>query len=271
MSVWMIVGVALAILAFSVVPGVFLFWPSRSDPVCRSDLGVALMTGALVAFAVLGFQLLVEARVSRVEQDRQKLEERQTLELQLALTTEPLPRIALRERDLSYFYLYKKDFREGIFNGANLTGANLTQAVLNDARFIGPNLERAHLDGASMNSANLAGATLKGANLTDAQLQDAQLDGAELQATDLTNANLTNAFLTGVTTRGSDRRTQMTFTNLTRADLTGADLSNVYFEGPTLTGAKYNVDTVWPRPFANRWKCAPRKVCTIKDKGPILQ
>jgi uncharacterized protein YjbI with pentapeptide repeats len=266
----MIVSVALAILAVTVVPGVYLFWPSRTDPVCRSDLGVALMTGALVAFAVLGFQLLVEARVSRVEADRQLQEQRQTLELQLALTPGGLRRISLRGRDLSYFYLYKKQFPEGIFDGANLTGANLTDAVLNSAHFNGSRLERAHLEGAQMAGAELKGATLRGANLTGAQLPDAELDGAKLQGTDLTDANLSGAYLNGVTTRGSSRRTQMTQTDLTNADLSGADLTNVYFEGPTLTGAKFDSDTVWPAPFETRWTCNVGKTCTIKDKGPIL-
>jgi uncharacterized protein YjbI with pentapeptide repeats len=270
MSGWVIVGVAAAIVVFSVVPGIWLYWPKRTDPVCRSDLGIALMAGAFVAFAVLGLQLMVESRLQRVEDLRQEAEERQNLELQLVLTTEPLPRISLRDRDLSYFYLYKKVFPQGIFNGANLTGANLTEAVLTRAHFNGSILERAHLDGAAMAGAKLLGATLRGANLTNAQMPGAELDGAKLQATDLTNANLRSAYLPGVTTRGSSVRTNMTQTDLTNADLTGADLSNVYFEGPTLTGAKFNSDTVWPAPWEDRWKCDVGKTCTITEKGPIL-
>jgi uncharacterized protein YjbI with pentapeptide repeats len=270
MDWWIIVGVGVAILALAVVPGIWLYFPKRSDPLCRSDLGIALMAGAFVAFAVLGLQVMVDQRVTRVEEDRARQEERQSLELQLALSTEALPRISLRGRDLSYFYLYRKEFAEGVFDDANLEGVNLTEAVLDGAKLNRAMLERAHLDGTSLVEAELKDAKLRGANLTNAQLKDAELDRATLTGADFSGADMTGAFLTGAVTAGSGRRTQMTSTNLTRADLTNADLSRVYFELPTLNGARFNANTVWPEGFKDRWKCEPGKVCTIKQKGPIL-
>jgi uncharacterized protein YjbI with pentapeptide repeats len=270
MNGWIIVGAGAAILLLAVVPGIWLYYPNRRDPLSRSDLGIALMAGAFVAFAVLGLQLMVEERLTRVEQDRALQEERQNLELQLALSTEPLPRISLRGRDLSYFYLYRKEFAEGVFDDANLEGVNLTEAVLDGAKLNRAMLERAHLDGTSLVEAQLKDAKLRGANLTNAQLKDAELDRATLTGADFSGADLTGAFLTGATTAGSGRRTQMTSTNLTRADLTGADLSRVYFELPTMTGARFNSQTKWPKGFEKRWTCEPGKVCTITQPGPVL-
>ena len=60
-----ILVVAAILLISTVIPGIRLFWPQRRDPVSRTDLGVALMTGALIAFAVLVLQILVEFRARK--------------------------------------------------------------------------------------------------------------------------------------------------------------------------------------------------------------
>jgi uncharacterized protein YjbI with pentapeptide repeats len=261
-DLWMIIAVGLAILTAATVPGVYFFWPSRTDPVCRSDLGVALMTGALVAFAILALQVMVDVRLRGIEETRQEQTERQNLELQLAMQTEPLPGIALRDRDLSNFYLYRKVLPGAILDESDLTetqltGANLDGAFLNDTTLVDT-----QLDGANLTKAELKDAVLAGANLTGAVMPEAQLDRATLDGTKFGGANLRGAFLNDVVTTG--RPTEMLGTDLTGADLRGADLSRAYFEGTTLTGARYNSKTKWPLGYEQ--DCTPGKTCRVTGR-----
>jgi hypothetical protein len=62
LRVEVIVVIAVILIIGTIIPGVRLYWPRRRDPVSRSGLGVALMGGALTAFAVLVLQLMIQYR-----------------------------------------------------------------------------------------------------------------------------------------------------------------------------------------------------------------
>src|SRR5215217_7160450 len=91
--------------------GGVLWWPPEEPPDRCSDLGTALMGGAVVAFAAL----YLEQRFSRAAENRD-------LRLQIGLE-DSLAGIDLSCRNLSGFHLAGKDLR-----GANLKGANLREA-----------------------------------------------------------------------------------------------------------------------------------------------
>src|SRR6185312_14124002 len=135
LTTWMLVAVGAGFLATAVVPGIWLWWPARGDASSRSDLGVALMTGTLVAFSVLVVQVLYESRASRVEAVQrdaqvtrdhrlQQQAERQSLALAVGMQHD-LRELDLRGRNLSGFFLVRKQLQE-----AQLSGARLDESVL---------------------------------------------------------------------------------------------------------------------------------------------
>lgn len=229
----MLVAVGAGILATAVLPGVWLWWPARRDASSRSDLGVALMTGTLVAFSVLVVQVLYESRASRLEalqhgaqvtRDHrlQQQAERQSLELAVGLQHD-LREIDLRGRNLSGFFLVRKQLQE-----AQLTGARLDRAVL-------------------------TGSNLTGAAMVGSRLREAVLDDARLAEAVLSRADLQGAYLRGAALREAD---------LSAADLRGADLTGATLRDAALGGVKYDAATKWPR--RTRIKpCLPGKVCVV--------
>jgi uncharacterized protein YjbI with pentapeptide repeats len=250
MTFWMIVAVTVGILVLSVGPGLYFWWPTRSEPACRSDLGVALMTGALIAFAVLGIQVVVDKRLRDVEEDRRVAQERQALKLQLALQPK-LIGIPLAGEKLQGVYLYDKDLTKADLRRADLTGAVLTKsdltdaklqdAILVDADLNDTTLTDAKLHRANMENAILANAPMVGAKVNQARLRKAELGGANLRWADLTGAKLQNA-------------------SLSLADLRGADLTGAVFDGNTeIEGAKYDRYTTWPA--GHKQKPCRKAVC----------
>src|SRR5207237_4585820 len=118
--VWAIGVIAAILLVGTVVPGVHLWWPTHQDPIRRSDLGLALMTGALIAFAVLIVQVLVDVRTRQDDRHRQAAAAKQSAEaekqsLQISLETNDLSGITLKQAKPADFYLRKN----------NLDAANL--------------------------------------------------------------------------------------------------------------------------------------------------
>ena len=237
----MLLAVGAGILATAVVPGVWLWWPSRRNASSRSELGVALMTGTLVAFSVLAVQVLYESRVSRLEElqraaqttrDRrfQQQSERQSLELAVGMQHD-LRELDLRGRNLSGFFLVRKQLQ-----GAQLSGARLNEAVL-------------------------TGSNLTGAAFVDARLRAAVLDDARLVEAVLSRADLQGAYLRGTTLRGAD---------LSAADLRGADLTGATLRDAALGGARYDATTTWPA--RTRVKSCPRgKLCVVGAAGLAVQ
>ncbi len=229
----MLVAVGAGILVTAVVPGVWLWWPAHGNASSRSDLGLALMTGTLVAFSVLVVQVLYESRASRLEdlqrtaqntRDRvfQRQVELQNLELAIGMQHD-LRGIDLRGRDLSGFFLARK----------RLNGAQLSRAKL----------DRAFLTGSNLSEANLVAAHLRGAVLDDTRLVGAILTGADLRGAYLRGARLREADLSG-------------------ADLRGADLTDATLPG-ALGGARYDETTTWPAKSAIP-PCAETRPCTIR-------
>src|SRR3954451_20393646 len=131
-----------------VVAGLYFWWPTRYDPASRGSIGVALMTGAILAFAIFLLQILMNA----TEQGRIRDREREGLRLQLAIE-DNLGGIDLRDKDLAGFYLA----------GKQLTEAKLQKADLSDANLSAADLQRAHLDDANLRNVDLSAANLAGA------------------------------------------------------------------------------------------------------------
>ena len=237
MTLWLIVALVFTILLLSVLPGMYFWWPSRKEAASRSDLGVALMTGALIALGVLGLQVVLDVRLSEVEEERRVAQEEQALKLQLALQGR-LVGIPLEQKKLDGIYLYEKDLTNANLRRADLTGAvltrsDLTRAKLQDAILVGADLNgttlvEARLHRANLENAILSDAPMKGARLPYARLRNAVLSGAKLRYADLTGARLQKA-------------------SLSEADLRGAVLTRAQFDGETeLEKAKYDRYTIWP-------------------------
>jgi uncharacterized protein YjbI with pentapeptide repeats len=264
LPVWGIALVAAVLLVGTIVPGIRLWWPTRSDPIRRSDLGLALMTGALIAFAVLFIQVLVDLRARQDDQRRQAASDRQSL--QISVGSPDLAGIDLSEAKLKRFYLGGKNLAD-----ADLAGAHLDEAVLKGAKLMRADLTKAIMPSADLTHATLTGATLDEADLTNARLYGAHLEGASLSDAQLDNAVLTDAYLSSDLAGASLRyatldHAQFVEANLTDADLSGAWVADANFEravlyGTNLTGtektlrtvklggAKYDRRTVWPKGF----------------------
>jgi uncharacterized protein YjbI with pentapeptide repeats len=114
-----------------------LIWPGPESN-RNSDLGIALISGAVVALAVLYLQV----RLSNAAEKR-------NLQLQLGLQ-DKFPGIDLSHHDLSGFHIPGKDLRQANLTGtnlrgANLSGANLQHAILNKADLRGAKLDETPL------------------------------------------------------------------------------------------------------------------------------
>jgi uncharacterized protein YjbI with pentapeptide repeats len=251
MSFWIIVAFAVAVLLCSVVPGVYLWWPSRQKASSRTDLGVALMAGAVIAFAVLGVQVLVDDRVRSFAAEREEEAEHRNLELQLALSND-LTGIRLDGQEFDGLHLYGKPLKS-----ASLVGTTLTRSVLSDADLTEAALDGADLSGtvaigaklgkALMNDARLPNAILRGADLTGAELERANLIGVDLVGAILKDARLVDADLRGA---------YLSSANLTNANLSGADLSTAEVD-PTTNFADvwFDPHTAWPKGMRPRPRC----------------
>jgi uncharacterized protein YjbI with pentapeptide repeats len=267
------------LLIATVIPGVRLYWPQHRDPVRRSDLGIALMTGALIAFAVLAVQIMIQIRSQRDANEREAQAERAALLLQLGRSAN-LASLDLHEEDLSNAYLKEKDL-----SGANLEHASMTSASLQDSKLIGANLSGATLDNARLHRADLRYADLGGASLVRAELNGVNLNAAALTpSVDLSQADLSNAsagadlrgaVLTDTTLIG----TRLAQANLQGADFTGADLQFADLRGADLrganllhadnleyakdlSGAKFDGGTRWPPTFVWPVTEDSRPTCT---------
>jgi uncharacterized protein YjbI with pentapeptide repeats len=253
MNLWLIAGLAFAILLPSVAPGLYFWWPSRKEPACRSDLGVALMTGALIALGVLALQVVLDSRLQKVEDDRQVAQEEQSLKLQLALQSR-LIGVPLEDKNLDGIYLYEKDLRNANLRGSDLRGAVLTRSDLTNAK-----LQRAILVGADLNGTTLVDAKLHGANMENAILSDAPMTGARLPHAQLRNAVLTKANLRWAVLSGA----HLQKASLSEADLRGVDFTGAQFDrGTELDRAKYDRFTIWPAGHKQR-ACPAHKVCQV--------
>ena len=245
------------------------------------------MTGALIAFAVLAVQLLIQIRSQRDANAREDQADRAALVLMLERSSN-LSDLSLQGKDLSTTYLKEKDL-----TGANLSRSSMASASLQGSKLVGAILSGVSFDKAQLQRADLRYATLDGASLVEANLSGANLDAATLTpGVDLTKADLSNAsaradlrraVLTGANLVGA----QLDGANLQGADLTSAEMQFADLRGADLRGANllkaedlelatdlsnvtYDPDTRWPTTFywpplgTTRPRCR-EPVCTLAD------
>lgn len=292
LAIEVIAVVGVLLLIGTIIPGVRLYWPRHHDPVSRSDLGVALMGGALIAFAVLVLQVLIQFRSETDARERQEQAEHAALLLVLGQSPN-LSGLDLSERDLSEAYLNGKVLRGAVLAKANMSEAQAQDAVLAAADLSGADLLGARLDRADLRYANLADAKLAGAHLRGVTLDSASLVRADLSGADLSHAwiraDLRDADLTGAKLIGSRlapaNLAGATFSgaNLELADLRGADLKGADLGraqnlqlAKDLSFAKYDETTKWPSDFT--WgpedqapTCGPRVTCTLSKARELVQ
>lgn len=266
MPYWLIALIGSIALAGTVVPGIRLYWPSRSDPVRRSDLGLALMTGALIAFSVLLLQLLFDIRLAQSDQESSAREDQANFQLFVTRERE-LAGVDLSQKNMRAFFLQGKDLagsdmsssdlRDAVLRHSSLVGANMTDADLRDADLRYANLDEANLEGADLEGAKLAFASLEGTRLRGANLKRtdlgvatlrADLRGAILQGANLYNADLAPANLKGANLRGADLK----YATLRGAILLGADFRAAILEGVNFSHATYDWRTRWPKSLDQR-------------------
>jgi uncharacterized protein YjbI with pentapeptide repeats len=173
-------------------------WRAWKEPEGREELGIRLLTGAVVAVAILGLQVFFDQRLSSIEDRRrademarnQRLDEqaaRQSLRLTIGIQPN-LQYIDLSGRDLASFYLGGKNLRGAHLVKTNLRKAILARANLTNAILEGAHLEGAHLDNARLKNAGLQWAHLQGAVLSQAKIGDADFSYADLRGADLETA-----------------------------------------------------------------------------------
>jgi uncharacterized protein YjbI with pentapeptide repeats len=229
MDAWILISSGAAFVVL-VIGGVVLWWPSRDDPGAKSSIGAALLTGAVVSFAIFMLQVVTDARLDEIEERRSRERALQDLRLQVAISP-----------SLEGF-----NFRQG-GDAIDLSGFYFAGKRLVDARFIGITLDRANFNGADLRGAFLDGASLRGANLASANLENAKLPQAIL-----TRADLTSACLRGADLRGA---------NLRRADLTGANLGDALYDTATFWPRQWRRPCPRPECFVPETP-QPEGVCT---------
>lgn len=261
--------VTMPLASLLVVAGFLLWFPTRRDLSSRSELGAALLGGALVALAILYLQ-----------SEQEKASDRESFRLEVALQPD-LKHSDLREQDLSGLLLRSKDLSGARLRGADARGADFTGSYL-----IGADMRHMQADGTrfeyavlssgrqaassttddveagagatqplltTLRHADLPGAELAFAKLVGTDLRNADLSGADLRRTDLRDgrvqaatrrlegavlveARLSKADLRGVNLSGADLR---------RADLRGVRLGRATLDGARLEGAWVNATAPW--------------------------
>jgi hypothetical protein len=179
------------LVLLGLVAGGLLFWfPGGNTPgTMDTDLGTALLGGAVVAGAVLFLQRRLDAEWRELDDARAKEDEKRRLrdEAQmLCALVWNLRGVDFSDRDLSGMFLRNKvlieaDLKRAVLRRAVLTGANLTGAELGGAELVGAQAENANIRGATLVGANLGGAVLEGADLRGCDLFGADLAGARLK------------------------------------------------------------------------------------------
>jgi len=161
------------------------------------------------------------------------------------LRTASLDLAHMLETNLSDSDLFEADLRQAKLNSAKLNRANLKFAVLREADLMGAHLINANLYSAQLRKANLRNADLSSADLSQTSLSHARLINANLSNSRLDNADLFNADLSGANLSGANLRGAM----LKEANLTHAYLSAANLNLADLSGAIYNIRTIWPDDF----------------------
>jgi uncharacterized protein YjbI with pentapeptide repeats len=243
------------IILLTVAPGLYLWWPKKDDDVARSDLGIALMTGALIAVAVLGIQTSIDGKARKRDERRQIADARQNFELTLSLKSD-LSGIRLDGEDLRGIHFYGKIMRRASLNRAIMNGVVLSHAVLDSA-----SLQHTHLPEAIMDDALLRQAHLEHADLTGAILSYAKMRGAKLADAHLESATLTHAYVWYADLRNA----HLEGASFSDAKLHGTDMTGATWDSATgFEGALYDRFTKWPFGVKQR-KCRRDEQCVAAN------
>lgn len=131
--------------------------------------------------------------------------------------------------------------RGAYLQGSNLRYADAWRAFLVKADLRNANLEKAILVRADLRMAELIEANLQYCMLGFADLRNADFYRAKLMNAGLEHVNLKGAKLNEANLNGAD----LNHANLEETDLRKADLRDANLEGAILTGAMYDVETMW--------------------------
>ena len=224
----------------------------------HNQVGLALVSGLVLALAALVVNLAVEEALVSSSRDRREAETKLAINRQ--------DQWIFRSEDLEGFDLSGMsfarasgetpfDFSYATMEGAVLTNADLSGAVLRDTRLTGAtlcgsNLAGADLSRAIMNDARLEGANLSKARLIEAQLQNAVLDRADLSDADLRGADLRGARFAGfggdaaVVSSDSDRTSGAVSAQSVGCESAGAGLTGAVIDGANLSGANLKGATI---------------------------
>jgi len=258
LSPWVAFAGALAVCAI----GLALWLPDVGSEQARGEMGVALVGGAIVGFAVLWIERLLDSQARKrdealraeAERQRRALEvqaERQQLQLWLAAVD--TKGADLSGIDLTKCYLRDRNMSKAKFQFATLVHADLTGAILAEA-----DLSHANLRSATLRAADMSRAKVSGADFTAAVLCRAKLIGARsgtlsehaiFKGADLTDAHLNNAILREADLRetvlagASLCETQLFAADLRRAQVTlDAKLRGAVLVSATLSAATIDAD-----------------------------
>ncbi|GGM81214.1 hypothetical protein GCM10010106_29790 [Thermopolyspora flexuosa] len=207
--------------------GAFLWAFDHRSDASRSNLGAALVGGAVIGFIVFT-QQDIAARQAAEEQDRQAA-------LDVIRTQTDLTGADLASRDLAGLSLRNRRLEDANLDRASLLGTDLSRSSLSRATFTDAKATGARLAGADLTCANLQGADLRDADLSGVTLRitayprrrvirvgDAAPAGSDL-------CRVVDGDVWGtVRLRGADLRgARLDGADLRRADFCGADLRGV--------------------------------------------
>lgn len=199
------------------------------DGTAPNDLGLALVSGAILSATFLAIEVTMSA-------DAERRSARASLDLQLS-TTENLDAIGLADADLRGRYLPNRRWVAAQLDRADLRGAQLFFGNFRSASLREVAAEGADLGGSTFEAADLTGARLADADLFDCSIAGATLVGADLRGADLRHSNAAGAALVGADLTGADLR---------NVDLRGADLTGARLAGVELGEVEHDAATRWP-------------------------
>lgn len=150
--------IALGLLALLAVIGLFAILSGESDTK-RVDLGIALVSGAIIGGSILAAQYSLNARDRYLENLIADSEKRQNLIHTIGMSTD-MSGIDLSGMHLDGVYLRGKRLDGANLIGTSLRNADLTDASLKDALLIGTDLRGAILAGTDFTGAIMYAADL---------------------------------------------------------------------------------------------------------------
>jgi uncharacterized protein YjbI with pentapeptide repeats len=227
--------------------GLAIWRLGRQEQGALAALGSALLSAAVVSFAVFGFQIITDT-------ERTAAEDRQALQLALS-SQDRLNHIDLRGRDLSNFYLLSKslvaaDLEHANLESTNLVCSDLTRVRSNGASFRGADLTNVIAKDGLFDEVDFADSDLFNTNFQGAFLWHAKFgESTHFSYTDLRGADLDGANFGRAAIGGTDEGDYEGPADLRGASLIGADLTQAHLEGALLQGALADNTTKWPTGF----------------------